>query len=167
MRPRTALLVAVTSLLTVASPASAAGPLTTSPSRTTPAHSASTDWAFVQHELFDVPLAQFVRDRFLGDRWFDWTHDGCSAPVLGSTGRAYDFLQPCMRHDFGYRNLKRLEHRYGAGHTYWNATNRRRVDQQFLADMKAHCTRRSWLLRISCFVSAYTYYTAVRSVAGP
>jgi hypothetical protein len=166
MRLRLALLVAVTSLLTVVSPASAAGPTHVSaPSRA--AHTATTDWAFVRHELFDVPLAQFLRDRLRGDRWFDWTHDGCSAPLLGSSGRAYDFLQPCMRHDFGYRNLKRLEHRYGTGRTYWNATNRRRVDQQFLADMKSHCKSRSWLLRVSCFVSAYTYYTAVRSVAGP
>ncbi len=167
MRLRTALLVAVTSLLTVASPASAAGLLVTSPNRTAPAHSASADWAYVQREMFAVTLAQFIRDRFQGDRWFDWTHDGCSAPLLGSTGRAYDFLQPCMRHDFGYRNLKRLERRYGTGHSYWNPVNRRRVDQQFLADMKAHCKGRSWLLRVSCFVSAYTYYAAVRSVAGP
>ena len=69
----------------------------------------------------DVPLAQFIRDRFTGDRWFDWTHDGCSAPLLGSTGRAYDFLQPCMRHDFGYRNLQLMERRYGSGATFWNS----------------------------------------------
>jgi hypothetical protein len=165
MRLRLALLVAVTSLLTVVSPASAAGPQP----RTRPAiaHTAADDWAFVRHELFEVPLARFVRDRFTGDRWFDWSNDGCSAPLLGSTGRAYDFRQPCMRHDFGYRNLKRLEHRYGTGHTYWNATTRRRVDQQFLADMKAHCRTRSWALRVSCLLSAYTYYAAVRAVAGP
>lgn len=155
MRIRTVLLVAVTSLLTVTSPAHAAG------------HSPARDWAYVRHELFDIPLEQFIRDTATGDRWFDWTNDGCSAPLLGSTGRSYDFRQACIRHDFGYRNLKRLERRYGDGHTYWNATNRRRVDQQFLADMKQHCKHRGLLLRISCFVNAWTYYTAVRTVAGP
>lgn len=161
MRLRSVVLVAVTSLLTVASPAAVAG---SAPAAT---HSAATDWAFVQHELFDVSIAQFVRDTYLGDRWFDWTNDGCSAPLLGNTGRAYNFKQACMRHDFGYRNLKLLERRYGRGRTFWNATNRRRVDQQFLADMKHHCRSRSFWLQPSCFLSAYLYYTAVRSVAGP
>lgn len=165
MRCRTALLVAVTSLLTVVSPAHAAGPA--SPPATAGPHSAATDWAFVRHELFEIPLATFIRHTFTGDRWFDWTHDGCSAPLLGSTGRAYDFRHACRRHDFGYRNLKRLERRYGRGHTYWNATTRRWVDQQFLADMQHHCRHRSILLRLSCFGSAYLYYAAVRAVAGP
>jgi hypothetical protein len=169
MRLRLALLVAVTSLLTVVSPALAVGPLPLASAAPHPAglHSAAADWSFVQHELFGVSLAQFVRDRFTGDRWYDWTNDGCSAPLLGSTGHAYDFRHACMRHDFGYRNLHRLERRYGHGRTYWNATNRRRVDQQFFADMKAHCATRSWLLRVSCVLSAYTYYAAVRAVAGP
>ncbi len=169
MRLRLALLVAVTSLLTVVSPALAVGPLPRVLAVQRPAgqHDASADWSFVVHELFEVSLARFVLDRITGDRWFDWSNDGCSAPLLGSTGRAYDFRHACMRHDFGYRNLRRLEHRYGHGHTYWNATNRRRVDQQFLADMKAHCRSRSWLLRVSCLMSAYTYYGAVRTVAGP
>ena len=152
MRLRLALLVAVTSLLTVVSPALAVGPV---PRTNAAAHTATGDWAFVQHELFGVPLAQFVLDRFSGDRWFDWTNDGCSAPLLGSTGRAYDFRHACMRHDFGYRNLHRLEHRYGHGHTYWNGANRRRVDRQFLADMTAHCRTRTGCCAPSCLMSAY------------
>lgn len=163
MRRHAAVLVAVTSFLTVLLPA-IAGPATTAQATT---HTAASDWAFVQHELFEVPLAQFVQHRFTGDRWFDWSNDGCSAPLLGSTGRAYNFHHACIRHDFGYRNLKRLEQRYGTGHTYWNGTNRRRVDQQFLADMKAHCRTRAFWLQPSCFLSAYTYYSAVRAVAGP
>jgi hypothetical protein len=162
MRRHAAVLVAVTSFLTVLLPA-IAGP---SVAQAT-AHTAASDWAFVQHELFDIPLAQFVQHRFTGDRWFDWSNDGCSAPLLGSTGRAYNFHHACLRHDFGYRNLKRLEQRYGTGRTYWNATNRRRVDQQFLADMKSHCRTRALWLRPSCYLSAYTYYSAVRAVAGP
>jgi hypothetical protein len=157
MRFATAVLVAVTSVLTVASPAHA-GPSV---------HDSTADWAYVEHELFAIPLAQFVLDARHGDRWFDWSNDGCSAPLLGNRGASYDFLQPCMRHDFGYRNLHRLEHRYGTGHTFWNAINRRRVDQQFLTDMKHHCHTRTFWRQPACFVYAYTYFAAVRAVAGP
>jgi hypothetical protein len=160
MRTRLAVLVAVTSVLTVVSPA-LAGP------RSAVGHSAVTDWAFVRHELFDVPLRQFIADAATGDVWFDWTNDGCSAPLVGDTGRSFNFRDPCRRHDFGYRNLHRLEHRYGLGHTFWNSTNRRRVDQQFLADMTAHCHTRALLLRPSCLMWARGYYTAVRVAGGP
>jgi hypothetical protein len=157
MRFATAVLVAVTSVLTVASPAHAGPPI----------HDSRSDWAFLEHELFEVPLDQFVHDARTGDRWFDWSTDGCSAPLLGNRGNSYDFLQPCMRHDFGYRNLQRMEHRYGAGRTFWNPANRHRVDQQFLADMKHHCHTRVFWRQPACFVYAYTYYAAVRAVAGP
>jgi hypothetical protein len=159
MRFATAVLVAVTSFLTVTSPADA-GPHETR-------HDSRSDWAFVEHELFAVSLEQFVADAGHGDGWFDWSNDGCSAPLLGNRGASYDFLHACMRHDFGYRNLHRLERRYGTGHTFWNATDRRRVDQQFLADMKHHCRTRILWRQPSCFVFAYAYYTTVRAVAGP
>jgi hypothetical protein len=165
MRSRIAVLVAVTSVLTVVSPAFAGPPTSHSTSRT--GHSALGDWSYVHHELFEVSLRQFIGDTGSGDRWFDWSTDGCSAPLLGDTGRSYNFREPCRRHDFGYRNLRLLEHRYGLGHDYWNAINRRRVDQQFLADMKAHCRGRSLLLQPSCLAMAHTYYTAVRVAGGP
>ena len=175
MRVRAAVLVAVTSVLTVVSPVHAGPrpvtnhPVTNHPVTNHPVtnHSATRDWAFVAHELFEVPLSRFAADAAKGDPWFDWSNDGCSAPLLGNAGRTYNFLQACMRHDFGYRNLQRLERRYGRGHMFWNAVNRRRVDQQFLADMKHHCRGRSWWLQPGCFLSAYTYYAAVRAVAGP
>ena len=64
MRRHAAVLVAVTSFLTVLLPA-LAGPAPVAQATT---HTAATDWAFVQHELFDIPLAQFVQHRFTGDR---------------------------------------------------------------------------------------------------
>jgi hypothetical protein len=165
MRHRTAVLVAVTSVLTVLSPTLLGHP---SPASAAPSvHSAATDWAFIQHELFAVPLDRFRWDRMRGDPWFDWSNDGCSAPLLGNTGRAYDFGQACVRHDFGYRNLRRLEHRYGTGRTFWNAMNRRSVDRQFLADMREHCRHRAWFLRPACRFTAWLYYVAVRTVGGP
>ena len=167
MRFRIAVLVAVTSVLTVVSPASA-GPRSLHGHIPTPrGHSAVSDWAFVRHELFDLPLGRFIADAATADRWFDWSTDFCSAPLLGNTGHSYNFRNACRRHDFGYRNLRLLEHRYGLGRNYWNATNRRRVDEQFLADMTGHCSGRSFILQPSCFTMAHTYFTAVRLAGGP
>jgi hypothetical protein len=165
MRTRIAVLVAVTSVLTVVSPVSA-GP-SAPHRRSLLGHSAFGDWSYVHHELFEVSLRVFIGDTVIGDRWFDWSTDGCSAPLLGDSGRSYNFREPCRRHDFGYRNLRLLEHRYGLGRDFWNATNRRRVDQQFLTDMKSHCRGRSPLLQPSCLAMAHTYYAAVRVAGGP
>jgi hypothetical protein len=159
MRFRLAVLVAVTSVLTVVSPAYA-GPVPH-------AHSSAGDWQFVQYEMFQVSMRDFVLQSSHGDPWYDWTTDFCSAPLVGSTGRSFDFHQPCRRHDFGYRNLHLLERRYGTGRTYWNGTNRRHVDQQFLADMKSHCRSRSIFLQPSCYAWAAAFYTAVRVAGGP
>ncbi len=164
MRFRLAVLVAVTSVLTVVSPAAAG--LSTA-ARPTVAHTASRDWAFVQQELYQVPLRTFMTTSTTGDQWFDWSNDGCSAPLVGDTGMSFNFRDPCRRHDFGYRNLKLLEKRYGHGAAFWNGTNRRRVDQQFLADMKSHCRGRALTLRAQCFGWAETYYAAVRIAGGP
>lgn len=164
MRFRLAVLVAVTSSLTVVSPAFA-GP---SPAiRPSVLHTATTDWAFVQQQLYGVSLHTFLATAAIGDRWFDWSNDGCSAPLVGNTGLSFNFRTACQRHDFGYRNLQLLERRYGRGGTYWNGTNRRRADQQFLADMKAHCRTRSFVLRPHCFTWAETFYAAVRTFGGP
>ncbi|CAN5574923.1 phospholipase [soil metagenome] len=154
MRFRFAVLVAVTSFLTVVSPAFA-GP------------SASADWAYVSRLSFSVSLPAFSASRETGDRRFDWTTDGCSAPLIGDTGRSFNFRESCTRHDFGYRNLHLLEQRYGNGRTYWNATNRRRVDRQFLTDMKTHCRGRALPLRPTCLLWADIFYGAVRVAGGP
>lgn len=160
MRFRLAVLVAVTSVLTVVSPATA-GP--SAPSE----HSAAGDWAYVHRQLFDVSLRQFIGTATSGDRWYDWTSDGCSAPLIGNTGLSFNFRDPCRRHDFGYRNITMLERRYGRGAAFWNHANRRAVDQQFLSDMRAHCRTRSILLRPSCFTWAQAFYAAVRIAGGP
>jgi hypothetical protein len=161
MRSRFAVLVAVTSFLTVVSPVSAA-PASRVPGT---AHTPHGDWAYVQQQLFEAPLQQFIRTSATGDRWFDWSSDLCSAPLIGSTGFSFDFRHPCRRHDFGYRNLRLLDRRY-SGTRWWTAANRLRVDQQFLADMKAHCRTRSLLLQAQCFGWAHTYYWAVRVAGG-
>jgi hypothetical protein len=159
MRLRLAVLVAVTSFLTVLSPADAGPPA--------PAHDAASDWMFVNRMAVVVPLPEFLARAATPDRWFDWSTDGCSAPLVGDTGRSFDFRAACRRHDFGYRNLRLLERRYGRGATYWNHTNRRAVDERFRTDMLAHCATRAPWLRIQCRWWAFTYFTAVRIAGGP
>ncbi len=165
MRFTNRVLVAVTSFLTVLSPA-LDGPHI---ARAIPAigGSAAGDIAFVEQVMFHTSIAGFARLAGLGDPWFDWTTDGCSAPFIGSTGRTFDFRAPCRRHDFGYRNLARMEQRYGSGATFWNASSRLRVDRQLRADMTEHCQTRRWLDRPSCLAWADTFYAAVRVAGGP
>jgi hypothetical protein len=152
MRVLLSVLVAVTSLLTVSSPASAG-----------PVHSPAGDLAYVERTLYSVSIAEFnAAANSTGDRWFDWTTDWCSAPLVGSTGRSFDFRASCRRHDFGYRNLQLLESRYGGGGRYWNGTSRRRVDLQLLTDTKNHCRARPWYEEATCMVWAETFYAAVR-----
>src|SRR5580765_274282 len=116
MRSVLRVLVAVTIVLTASSPASAGS-----------AHSPTTDAAYVDTLLFHTSINDFQRLITTGDRWFDWSSDGCSAPLVGNTGRSFDFTKACKRHDFGYRNLHLLEAHYGSGSTYWNASDRKQV----------------------------------------
>lgn len=164
MRHRLPVLVAVTGILTVLSPA-IAGLVAAAPLA-----SPATDLAFVEHVLYGVPLAEFVRvadQRGATDTWFDWRTDWCSAPLVGSTGRSFDFRSPCRRHDFGYRNLQLLDRRAGVPGRYWNATSRSRVDRQLLADMRTHCRARAWYERYTCLGWADTFYAVVRIAGGP
>lgn len=141
--------------------------LTTAPPATAGWHTASGDVAYVHRLLDGTSLSGFLRTANSAGRdpWYDWATDWCSAPLVGSTGRSFDFRASCRRHDFGYRNLNRIENRYRVD--AWNATSRKWVDGRFLADMKAHCAGRSVLLRPTCYNWAYTFYWAVRLRGGP
>jgi hypothetical protein len=88
------------------------------------------------------------------DRQLDFSTDLCSAPVVGSRGESFDFAEPCLRHDFGYRNYARLglfEER------------RRVVDERFLADMRDHCSTRPAREVVRCLAWARAFYLAVRA----
>ena len=99
------------------------------------------------------------------DYTLNWSTDYCSSSPDNPLG--FDFALSCYRHDFGYRNLRLLERRYGRGALYWNHANRRTVDQRFRSDMLAHCAIRAPWLRTQCRWWAATYYTAVRLAGGP
>lgn len=153
MRHALRVFVAVTFMLTVASPALAGS-----------VHSALADQSYVEHMMFSTSTSGFVA-AVGSDGWFDWSTDFCSAPLVGNTGRTFNFTNSCRRHDFGYRNLQLLDRRYGVGH--WNSATRRRVDQQFLLDMKRHCWSRPWYDEPTCLAWAETFYAVVRIAGGP
>lgn len=160
MRHFVRVLVAVTSLLTVC--------LFTSVTVHAAVHDAAADQAFVEQQSFATSLSAFIAtadSQNNGEAWFDWSTDYCSAPVVGNTGRTFNFTNSCRRHDFGYRNTQLLEIRYGIDG--WNAAARKRIDVQFLNDMKAHCASRRLVDRPTCYSWAYTFYNAVRVAGGP
>lgn len=116
-----------------------------------------------QRELVDGytsgELEDFIDHKGSGERdeRLDYSDDGCSAPVVGSTGISFDFTEACERHDFGYRNYKNLG---------LFDEEKGRVDEQFLEDMLDHCEGRSFLLRGRCTQWAYTFYAGVTGLGG-
>jgi hypothetical protein len=116
----------------------------------------------VRQMVFTYSLETFIEvaDSPRRDPRLDWTSDGCSAPVVGSTGASFDFTESCRRHDFAYRNLRRLD-----GGRHWGADIRRRVDQQFRRDMRASCDG-SWSKRTRCLGWSEVFYRSVRAFSG-
>lgn len=123
-----------------------------------PAHSV------VESLVFRTSLSAFMAevrsDRH--DPRLDWSSDGCSAPVVGGTGRSFDFTDACTRHDFAYRNLSRID-----DGRRWSASVRARVDAVFRRDMNDACARRRIGERTSCRTWAAIFHRAVRTWAGP
>lgn len=97
------------------------------------------------------------RDSDGRDPDLDYSNNGCSAPLIGSSGISWNFLQACVRHDFAYRNYKRLG-LFGE--------RRAAVDRVFFEDMRDHCASRSLPLRPTCYQRATQFYGAVRAFGG-
>ena len=114
--------------------------------------------------LFRTSLPAFVAitDSLVRDVRLDWSTDGCSAPIVQSTGRSFDFYDACRRHDFGYRNMSRFKN----GRVWSNAL-RLRIDAQFRRDARASCIFKIRLTKMQCLVWAETYFRAVRSFGAP
>jgi hypothetical protein len=142
-------LVAVTSLLTVHLPHRNTPPIFESPIEA------------VSYVVFDVDFNSFRRERFSLQRaypFLDWTTDGCSAPVVGNEGRSFNFTHACVRHDFGYRNIKRLGQ--------FNEMVRTKLDEQFYRDLESSCATQVRTRKIRCLMWAETFYVAVRATGG-
>lgn len=110
--------------------------------------------------VFNTSLSSFIKeaDSAQHDERLIWTTDGCSAPVVGSTGRSFDFYNACRRHDFAYRNFSRLNNG-----KLWTQKLRAQIDTVFKQDMTADCMRRKNPSRASCLSWAETFFTFVRA----
>jgi hypothetical protein len=142
-------LVAVTSLLTVHIPYRITPPVFETPIEA------------VSYVMFDIDFTTFRRERFSLQRaypFLDWTTDGCSAPVVGGEGRSFNFTHACVRHDFGYRNIKRLGK--------FNEIIRTKLDEQFHRDLESSCATQVRTRKIRCLMWAETFYVAVRATGG-
>jgi hypothetical protein len=84
------------------------------------------------------------------DYAFDWSTDYCSSSPDQPLG--FDFRLSCHRHDFGYRNFKKLN---------VFPVNKSRVDDAFYVDLKAVCARYKAPAKQTCLALAWTYYQAV------
>jgi hypothetical protein len=128
--------------------------LSVSASPTPPAH------VVADSLVFKKPLKTFVAvaEDSKRDERLNWTTDGCSAPIIGSSGRTFNFYDACRRHDFAYRNFSRLNNG-----KLWTESFRARVDAVFKKDMTADCVKRSALDKRSCMAWVNIFYEAVRA----
>ena len=129
-------------------------------------HPPPSDTERFQQLLFATPLTAFVSVAERGmPRSLDWSTDHCSAPLVGNTGRSFDFTHSCRRHDFAYRNLKAFDRL--DPNRWWTSTWRARADEQFRRDLRSQCVDRPLHQRITCRWWAEIFYRAVRTFAGP
>lgn len=116
----------------------------------------------VRHIEFDLDIVTFTRQRFALRRQYpnlDWSNDGCSAPIIGSEGRSFDFRTACDRHDFGYRNFKKLG--------IFDTLSRTLIDDQLHRDMNTSCNSQRRTLKVRCIAWSEIFYTMVRAAGGP
>ena len=128
--------------------------LSVSASPAPPAH------AVANSLVFQKSLKTFISsaDRANRDQRLNWTTDGCSAPIIGSSGRTFNFYDACRRHDFAYRNFLRLDNG-----KWWTESFRTRVDAVFKRDMTADCVKRTVIDKRSCMAWVKIFYEAVRA----
>ena len=94
------------------------------------------------------------------DQWrqqfpkFDWSTDGCSGPAR-LPRFADNFYWPCVQHDFGYLNHRRV-------HRYDEAT-RAFLDAELLAHTRQLCSHYAARARPGCYLAANRFYTAARA----
>jgi hypothetical protein len=84
---------------------------------------------------------------------FDWSTDYCSDSPDNPLG--FDFKLSCARHDFGYRNYKRL--------SLFTSAAKSHVDSAFYEDLKRKCATYNVFVRPACYSLAWTYYQAVKA----
>ena len=162
-------LAAFTVAITVLTCASASPVIATSslPDRNVVHH--AVDYRNVVDRLvFATPLRQFRSERSRAKRvhrWLITTTDGCSAPLVGSSGRSFNFRIACERHDLAYANYSALARL--SLDVEWNAALRAAVDDQFQRDLQESCITRRHSERLRCDAWSVVFFHAVRVSAGP
>ncbi|MGA0131606.1 MAG: phospholipase A2 [Ilumatobacteraceae bacterium] len=134
----------------------------------TVATASTPDRAVVDRLVFDTPLKRFRIERTRAKRMHRWlitSTDGCSAPIVGSSGRSFNFRLACERHDLAYANYSVLS-RLSLG-VEWNASLRAKVDDRFQRDLQDTCSKRRHSERLRCDAWAVLFFHAVRLAAGP
>jgi hypothetical protein len=134
----------------------------------TVATASTPDRAVVDRLVFDTPLKRFRIERTRAKRMHRWlitSTDGCSAPIVGSSGRSFNFRLACERHDLAYANYSVLS-RLSLG-VEWNASLRAKVDDRFQRDLQDTCSKRRHSERLRCDAWAVVFFHAVRLAAGP
>ncbi|KAH7135073.1 prokaryotic phospholipase A2-domain-containing protein [Dendryphion nanum] len=100
--------------------------------------------------LFSSTISQFISARNArSPANLDWSADGCSSSPDNPLG--FNFLNSCLRHDFGYRNYK--------AQSRFTANGKSRIDVNFRSDMYNQCNSES--LTTACRAVADLYYRAV------
>lgn len=128
----------------------------------------SIDRSVIDRLVFNTPLNRFRLERSRAKRTHRWlitATDGCSAPIVGSSGASFNFRLACERHDLAYANYTLLAQR-DVG-VEWSAELRARVDDQFQRDLQQLCTTRRHSQRLRCDAWAVVFFHAVRLAAGP
>ena len=116
----------------------------------------------VRYIEFDLSIAGFTQQRFSLRRQYPtltWTSDGCSAPIIGSEGRSFNFRAACDRHDLGYRNFKAL--------AIFDTSTRKLIDEQLHRDMNTYCNSQRRTFKVRCIAWSEIFYTMVRAAGGP
>ena len=134
----------------------------------TVATASTPDRGIVDRLVFDTPLKRFRIERTRAKRihrWLITSTDGCSAPIVGSSGRSFNFRLACERHDLAYANYSVLS-RLSLG-VEWNASLRAKVDDRFQRDLQDTCRKRRHSERLRCDAWAVLFFHAVRLAAGP
>lgn len=134
----------------------------------TVATASTPDRGIVDRLVFDTPLKRFRIERTRAKRihrWLITSTDGCSAPIVGSSGRSFNFRLACERHDLAYANYSVLS-RLSLG-VEWNASLRAMVDDRFQRDLQDTCSKRRHSERLRCDAWAVLFFHAVRLAAGP
>lgn len=104
-------------------------------------------------EIHAASMFMFLWYRALnyGAPALNWSTDKCSNSP--DKGPWFDFTNPCIRHDFGYRNYKK--------YNIFTGSNKAFIDSKFLQDMLDECSTRSIITRPACQGTARVYYDAV------